>query len=130
MTRTPFILMLAAAAALAGCSKEDHTIVAGGDPAGDQPSNSLANANVELPPSIVASKIYRCHDNAVVYVDWMSDSKSANIRTEKGGNPTQVTAAEPGKPMAGAAGYSLEGSATAPSAKIGIPGHSAQSCKA
>ncbi len=30
MTRTPLIIALAAAAALAGCNKEDHTIVAGG----------------------------------------------------------------------------------------------------
>ena len=128
MTRTPFILILAAAAALAGCGNEDHTIVAG-EP-GDEPANAAAEAGVQLPPSIVASKIYRCHDNKVVYVDWMSDNKSANIRTEKEGAPTPVASAEPGQPMAGPAGYSLEGSATAASAKIAVPGHSAQSCKA
>lgn len=129
MTRTPYILVIAAAAALAGCGMEDHNIVAGG-PGDDQPGNGLANAGVELPPSIVASKIYRCADNAVVYVEWMSDNKSANIRTEQAGPPTRVSTAEPGQPMAGPAGYSLEGTATAPSAKIGFPGHSAQTCKA
>jgi hypothetical protein len=83
-----------------------------------------------LPPSIVSSKIYRCADNQIVYVDWMSDNKSAHIRTDKGGTPTSVTAAEAGKPMAGPAGYSLEGSTGAASAKIGVPGHPAQTCKA
>lgn len=129
MTRTPLPLIFAAAAALAGCG-EDHTIVAGGPQPDDQPTNAMANANVQLPPSIAASKIYRCADNNIVYVDWLSDGKSANIRTEKGGSPTHVTAAEAGKPMAGPTGFSLEGSATAASARIAVPGHPAQSCKA
>ena len=83
-----------------------------------------------LPPSISSSKIYRCADNKVVYVDWLSDGKTANIRADKGGSPTQVGAAEPGKPMTGPAGYSLEGTEKASSAKIAIPGHPAQSCEA
>ena len=126
MTRT-LLLTLAAAAALAGCNKENHTIVAGPDAA---ENNVAANQPVALPPAIAASKIYRCADNKVVYVDWLADDKTANIRTEQGGSPTQVTAAEPAKPMTGPAGYSLEGTAAAASAKIAVPGHSAQSCKA
>jgi hypothetical protein len=129
MTRTPLLITLAAAAALAGCNKESHTIVAGGPP-GDNLANVDANGPVALPPSIIASKIYRCADNAVVYVDYLSDGKTANVRTEKGGAPTQVVAPEAGKPMTGPAGYSVEGSATASSAKIAVPGHPAQSCKA
>lgn len=127
MTRTYLIITLAAAAALAGCNKESHTIVAG--PPGDD-TNTAAKAPVALPPSITASKIYRCADNAVVYVDYLSDNKTANVRTEKGGTPTQVVAAEAGKPMTGPAGYSVDGTATASSAKIAVPGHPAQSCKA
>ena len=128
MTRTPLILTLAAAAALAGCNSEDHDIVAGGDTPDE--GAPASNAGVQLPPSIVASKIYRCGDNKIVYVDWLSDNKSANIRTDKGGAPTLVTAPEAGQPMAGPQGYSLEGNATSGSAKIGVPGHPAQSCKA
>jgi hypothetical protein len=128
MTRTPFILALAAAAALAGCSKENHTIVA--EPGGDSDTNAASNQPVELPPSIVDSKIYRCADNRVVYVDWLSDNKSANVRTEKGGTPTQVTAAEPGKALTAAGGYELEGAAKASTVKIAVPGHGSQSCKA
>ena len=128
MTRTPLLIMLGAAAALAGCNKENHTIVAGGPP-GDNLA-AAENTPVALPPSITASKIYRCADNQVVYVDWLSDGKSANVRTDKGGSPTQVTAPAAGKPMMAAGGYSVEGSASASSAKIAVPGHPAQSCKA
>jgi crotonobetainyl-CoA:carnitine CoA-transferase CaiB-like acyl-CoA transferase len=129
MTRTLNIVSLIAAAALAGCSNENHNLVSNGPDEGSS-TNAMANANVQLPPSIAASKTYRCADNKLVYVDWLSDNKSANIRTEQGGMPTLVTAAEPGKPMTGAAGYSLSGAPTAGSATIAVPGHSAQSCKA
>jgi hypothetical protein len=129
MTRTTLLITFAAAAALAGCNKESHTIVAGG-PEPDPTANAAANGPVALPPSITASKIYRCADNKIVYVDWLSDNKTANIRTDKGGTPTSVTAAETGKPMTGAGGYSLEGKASSNEAKIAIPGHPSQSCKA
>lgn len=125
MTRNPILAVLAAAA-LAGCNTSDHTIVAGSDNA----DNSVANATVALPPSIAASKIYRCADNKVVYVDWLSDNKSANVRTEQSGSPTQVVAAEPGKPLTAAGGYSVSGTPADASVKIALPGHSAQSCKA
>ena len=128
MTRTPLILMLAAAAALAGCNKEDHTIVAGGPD--DGPVNTAANANVQLPPSILATKLYRCADNSVVKVDYLSDTKSANVRVGEGGAVTQVVAAEAGQPMTAPGGYSIEGTAGASSAKIAVPGHAAQACKA
>lgn len=128
MTRTPLLITLAAAAALAGCNKESHTIVAG-DP-GDNDVNTAAAKPIALPPSVVSSKIYRCADDKVVYVDYLSDNKSANIRTEQGGSPTQVTAPETGKPMTAAGGYSLEGATSAASVKIAVPGHPAQTCKA
>ena len=128
MTRLTLLIALAAAAALAGCNKENHTIVAG--PGGESDTNAAANTPVALPPSITASKIYRCADNAVVYVDWLSDNKTVNVRTDKGGSPTVLTAAEAGKPFAAAGGYSVEGTESAPSAKIAVPGHPAQSCKA
>jgi hypothetical protein len=125
MTRTTLLITLAAAAALAGCNKESHTI--GEAEAAD---NNVASAPVALPPSITASKIYRCADNKVVYVDWLSDNKTANVRTEQAGSPTLVTTAEPGKPMTAAGGYEVSGSAASATAKIAIPGHPSQSCKA
>ena len=84
MTRNSLILCLAAVAALAGCSKENHNIVAG--PADGDEANIAANAGVQLPPSIATSKVYRCADNSVAYVDWLSDNKSANLRSEANGS--------------------------------------------
>lgn len=129
MTRTALLLSLAAVAALAGCNKENHTIVAGPD-TGDNAANSVSKTPVALPPSVTASKVYRCADNKVVYVDWLSDNKSANLRTDKDASPTQVTSAAAGKPMTAAGGYSIEGSSSGASVKIAVPGHPAQSCKA
>lgn len=114
-------------AALAACNKENHTIVADG-PADN--ANAVATANVVLPPSIQSSKTYRCADNLIVHVDWLSDGKSATLLPDKTTTPAMVTAAEAGQPMAAEGGYSLSGSATAASVKIGVPGHGAQSCKA
>jgi hypothetical protein len=124
MTRTPLALALTAAAALAGCNQEDHNIVAGGpaDPMGNQ-----ANADVVLPPAIAHSKIYRCKDNSVVYIDWLSDNKSANVRSEQNGAPTNLVAPEAGKPMV-AEGYSLNGSATGSSITLTRPGKGSASC--
>ena len=126
MTRTSLIIALVATAALAGCN-EDHTIVAG--PPGDDQTNSASNAPVELPPSIASSKIYRCADNDVVYVDWLSDG-SANVRPNKDASPTHLAASEPGKPLTAEGGYSLTGTATATSVRIAVPGQSEESCKA
>jgi uncharacterized lipoprotein YajG len=128
MTRKA-LLMLAAAAALAGCNKESHTIVAG-PPTYDDDVNAVANANVQLPPSIIATKIYRCADNAVVTVNYLSDNKSANVQAEKGASLVRVTTDDPAKPMTAEGGYSVEGSPTSGTAKITVPGHPAQSCTA
>ncbi|HEV2593970.1 MAG TPA: hypothetical protein VGU01_02075 [Sphingomicrobium sp.] len=125
MTRTSLILTFAAVAALAGCNKENHTIVAGPD-TGD--NTVVAKTPAALPPSVVSSKTYRCADNKIVYVDWLSDNKSANVRTEKEGSLTQVTAAQPGKAMTAAGGYSVEGTSSASTVKIAVPGHASQTC--
>ena len=127
MTRTPLLLTLAAAAALAGCNKQSHTIVAG--PPGYD-NNVAANANVQLPPAIIKTKLYRCADNSVVTVDYLSDGKSANVRAGKDTTSTQVAAPEAGQPMTAAGGYSVEGSKDSSSAKIAVPGHSSQTCNA
>jgi hypothetical protein len=106
MTRIITILTLAAAAALAGCN-ENHNIVAGGEP--DDDNNAAANAGVQLPPSIVSSKIYRCGDNKLVYVDWMSDG-SAHVKKSKDEVGEAVAANSPQlKGNAEAASISLNG---------------------
>jgi hypothetical protein len=120
MTRTPLALVLTAAAALAGCNQADQT---------NQAANEAVNEPVVLPPSIVHSKIYRCKDNSVVYIDWLSDSLSANIRTDKNGPAIHVMAPVAGEPMV-AEGYSLTGEGTASNVTLTRPGKGSQSCKA
>jgi hypothetical protein len=129
MTRTQLLLDLAATAALAGCgNSEDHTIIAGPD--GDVANQSPAtNGPVTLPPSIESSKIYRCKDNSVVYIDWLSDQKSANFRAKQTDVPVTLTAPEPGKPMV-AEGFSLTGTPSGNSVSLTRPGKGSQSCSA
>ncbi len=100
MTRTPLMLALVAAAALAGCNKESHTIVAGPD-VGDN-SADVNLADVKLPPTITASHIYRCKDNSVIYVDWLSDN-TARVRTSRTEIGTTVPVGE-GQPVKGTPG--------------------------
>ena len=126
MNHTPIVCVLAAAAALAGCGGESHNITAGGP---DQGEPVAVNADIVLPPSILHSKIYRCKDNSVVYIDWLSDNKSANVRTEKNGTPTNVVAPAAGEAMV-AEGYSLTGTGEASSVTLTRPGKGSQSCKA
>lgn len=107
-------MMLVAAAALAGCDNSDHTIVS--DPDGPDPmANAVANAgSVQLPPSIQASKTYRCKDNSLVYIDWLSDG-SARIKKTREEVGTTVAAGD----------ASLTGDAKSPSITF-----NGQSCKA
>ena len=126
----PALALTAAAALLAGCNQEDHTIVAGGpadDPAAEAPAGG---GPVVLPPSVSASKTYRCGSSTIVHVNWMSDGKSATIRAEQNGSPVLVTSAEEGEPLTSANGHSLTGTAEASSVSITLPGGSAQTCKA
>ena len=91
MTRTPLLIMLAAAAALAGCNKENHTIVAGGPNSDDNVTAPATNTPVALPPSIAASKSYRCDNNNLVYVDWLSDG-SARVKQSAEESGTLIAA--------------------------------------
>ena len=117
---------LLAAAALAGCNKQSHTIVA--ENPGDKSAPAVAKIDpASLPPAIEASKSYRCNDGSVVYIDWLADKMTANVRASKGGAPTQVKTAEAGKPLT-AEGASLTGSATSASVTVALPGKGAQKC--
>jgi hypothetical protein len=125
MNRTLCSSLLVAAAALAGCNQSDHTISAN-----DAAANAAnAAAPVALPPSILHSKIYRCKDNSVVYIDWLSDNKSANFRPDKNATPTQLIALEPGQKMIGPDGYSLIGTSADASVTLERPDKGSQVCK-
>jgi hypothetical protein len=127
MTRLSLALLLAGTAALSACNSKSHTIVAGG-PEDDNGANTAAPKNVELPPMIQSAKSYRCGDNSTIYVDWMSDKKSANLKTSQTGAPNHVEADAEGKPMTGN-GYSLEGAFAGSSVKVTQPGKGTQTCE-
>lgn len=79
MIRT-LTLTAVAALALAACNQKDNTIEAGpADPMAEELSNA---APVELPPAILASKTYRCKDNSLAYIDWLSDG-TARVKATK-----------------------------------------------
>ena len=128
MTRTPLLLALIATAALAGCNKENHTIIAGPDEDAANQAPSM-NGPVTLPPSILASKSYRCKDNSIVFIDWLSDNKSANFRAKRTDAPVTLSAPQAGQPMT-ADGYSLTGSSSGSSITLTRPGKGSQSCTA
>lgn len=128
MTRTPLLLTIAVAAALAGCGENDPVVVGGpsDDPANQAPA---ANGPVELPPSIAATKTYRCKDNGIVSIDWLSDGKSANLRAGDAA-VVRLAAPEAGQPMTAEGGYSLTGTAEGSTITLARPDKGSQSCKA
>ena len=126
MTKTLTTLALVAAAALAGCDQSDHTINAN---APDDAQANTAAAPVVMPPAIVASKIYRCKDNSIVYIDWLAGDTTADIRTEKGGAATVLKADAAGGALT-AEGYALIGLPTAKTVTLTRPGKGEQACKA
>jgi hypothetical protein len=117
MNRVALLSALVAAAALAGCNKSEPAEL----------TNVVVNEPLVLPPSIVASKTYRCKDNSLAYVDYLSDGKTATVRDKADATPTALTMAEAGKPFT-AEGYSLTGSATSSSVTLTRPGKGSQSC--
>lgn len=118
-------LAVAAFGLLSACNNNDEPEVVGG-PA-DPLAQQLANAGeVELPPSVKQTRQYRCKDNSLLFVDFMSDDETARLRTEKEGAATTLTAPEAGKAFVAEGGYSISGPGE--TVEIAVPGKSAQSC--
>ncbi|WP_420140520.1 hypothetical protein [Sphingomonas sp.] len=118
---------LSAILLLAACNTQPETVTAASN---DPDANAAAAAPpVKLPPAMLASKTYRCKDNSLLYVDWFNDGTTANIRADKGGTPTPLTASAAGEPFSGG-GYTVVGTPDAKTATITKPGGSAQACEA
>lgn len=122
MNNKALLITLAAAAALAGCDTKPEVVT--GDGPYDPQANSAAAAPVELPPSIVGSGKYRCKDNSVIAIDWLSNGKvnSATV-TPQGGAMVSLAQAEAGGDYT-AEGSTLKGDPKAPSVT-----YNGQSCK-
>jgi hypothetical protein len=120
MTRKITFITIAAAAALAGCNNQTEAENA----AANEAATTAANANVKLPPAIVASHKYRCKDNSLVSVDWLSDGTSNSARvTPEGGAAVTFAQAEADGP------YTAEGASLTGDPKAESVTFKGQSCK-
>lgn len=107
MTRTLIIAPLIAALALAGCDSGE-TVVLNPDGSEVNAAQEAAVQNVQLPPAIVGSGKYRCKDNSLIAVEWLSDGTSNTAKvTPDGGTAVDLAQAEAG------GAYSAEGSSLA-----------------
>lgn len=121
----PLFAAVALASSLAACNSEPETIIAGPvDPMAEQMKNA---APVTLPPSILASRTYRCKDNSLVYIDFLSNNTAVFKATKDAATGTTLTAPAEGQAYT-AEGYSV--SANAETIDLTAPGKGAQSCKA
>ena len=106
MKRIKFLVTIAAVAALAGCNNQSQ---AEADAANEAANAAAAEAPIKLPPAIVSSHKYRCKDNSVVSIDWLSDGTANSARaTPEGGAAVTLAQAEADGPYA-AEGTSLTG---------------------
>jgi hypothetical protein len=123
MTKTILLAAgVAATALLAACSSEPEVI---GNGRYDPQAEALKNAApIAPPPMVSSSRIYRCSDNSVFYVDFYSDN-TATIRTEQTGNPTSLNSTN-GQPPFTAEGYSVSGNGD--NVRITAPGHNNIAC--
>lgn len=130
MHNAPLLLRgaaIAAALVLSACGSKTQENAAAPPPSNDaaMAEAAPANAAVVLPPSLAASRTYRCKDNSLVYVDFYSDNVTADLRTKKDGEITKLTAAEAGKELTGG-GFTVSGNTA--TASIAQPSAGSQSC--
>ena len=101
--RTTIALALSATVLLlSACKSEPETMNVGTN---DPMAAELANAAPVAPlPMIKASHTYRCKDNSLAVLDFMTDDVTANYRSAKDAPITPLKAPEAGKPYASADG--------------------------
>lgn len=118
---------IAGTLALAACNVEPETV---GPKDNDPQKDALAKAQPvkALPPAIRESKTYRCRDNSIIYVSFMTDGLSAAVRDRREEPPiATLRASAPGQPFT-AEGYSLSGSGQ--TVTYNSPDKGSQTCRA
>lgn len=113
------LLPVIAALALSACDTSPTQIGPGAKPSGT-PTPTAPATPVKLPPSIAATKQYRCADNTLAFVEWYSDDLSASVKTDAKASAVRVVAPAVGDPMVGG-GYSLKGGKGDASITFGSP---------
>src|SRR3546814_15542657 len=73
-TAAILVLLASTTVTLTGCGQDTGTDGA--------ENTTVENVQVTLPPSIKASHPYRCEDNSVVTIDFLSDDVTINLRSE------------------------------------------------
>lgn len=95
--------------------------------ASDPQAEALAKSGpVVLPPAVKASVTFRCKDNSLVYVDFFSGDKQAQVRQKKDGEMVMLKSEKAGDPMI-ADGYSMTGDPK--SITLKVPGKDSLTCK-
>lgn len=126
MTRNLINFTAAASAALltlSACGQEQPDAAAEAQNQQNQAAERAAPV-AELPPSIQASRTFRCGDD-VYYVDFLTNN-TAQLRTEQSG-PATVLTAEGGNPPFVAEGYSI--AANEAETRITVPGKPDRTCR-
>ena len=107
MRNTPSLAAAASAAllALAGCNN-DPVQINTVESDSNAPTTQLNAA--ELPPAIVASKIYRCSDNSLYFVEFYNNNSAAIHRGSRDAAATMLTGTSASGPFS-AEGQSVSG---------------------
>lgn len=95
---------VAASLLLAACSNEPEVVDTNPDPMKEELAKA---APVELPPAIKEAKSYRCKDNSLVHVTYLTDNVTAMVRDKEEEPPiATLKAPAPGQPFV-SEGFSL-----------------------
>ncbi len=132
MQKPPLLLAACAASlSLAACQQKEPEVV---QTSVDPQAEALKTAPpVELPPAIKVAKTYRCKDNSLVYISFMTDDVTVAVRDKQEEPPVAtLKAPAPGQAFVGQGetgkGYALSGSGDTVS--YTSPDSGTQSCKA
>ena len=124
MQKHPLLLAAAASAAifsLQACDNSPQTVNTY-----DPQAEALANAApAQLPPSITATKAYRCSDNSLFYAEFYNNN-TATLRLGTRDAAATILNATDGNPPFTAEGYSLSGNGD--NVRITAPGKNNLSC--
>ena len=134
MKKTFLILAPLSMLALAACNKSETPAA---DAGADAATAAATTVPLPMPPSITASKTYRCADSTILHVDYLGANEAADIRVgEKTATAVRVNApkaeagatAAPAGPMKSEDGKtSLSMNGTNVNVKLADKG--AQTCK-
>ena len=110
------ILLTSATLALAGCGQDAAMMGA--------ENSAIEDVQVTLPPSIKASHPYRCKDNSVVTIDFLSDDVTINLLSES--TISQLKAPAPGEAFTDGK-HTVDGDG--PTIALTRPGKEPETCK-